>query len=61
MIRMLLEPEAEREFQEAQVWYEKRNVALATMFREAVRETLWAVVIAIIHGRRNPIRWQARR
>ena len=41
--RLLLEPEAETEFIEAQRWYAERNPAIADAFRAAVRRTLEAV------------------
>ena len=95
--RLLLEPEAEAEFLEAQRWYAERSPTIADAFRMAVARTLEAVesapqsfpfairdiqkalvrrfpyvvyyvrlpevttVIAIIHGRRDPGRWQKRR
>ena len=95
--RLLLEPEAEAEFLEAQEWYAARSPRIAEAFRAAVDRTLEAVedaphrfpiavrdiqkarvgrfpyvvyyvrlpqvitVIAIIHGRRDPRRWQERR
>jgi len=95
--RLLLEPEAETEFLEAQRWYAERGSGIAEAFRAAVARTLEAVesaphsfpiavrdiqkarvrrfpyvvyyvrlpevttVIAIIHGRRDPRRWQERR
>jgi len=97
MPRVLLEPEAEREFRAAAQWYGERTASLAEAFRDAVDTTLNSieqsparypialrdirkarvhrfpfvvyfvvlaravVVIAIMHGRRNPALWQTRR
>ena len=41
--RLLLEPEAEGEFLEAQRWYGERSPAIAEAFRMAVGRTLEAV------------------
>ena len=95
--RLLLEPEAEAAFLEAERWYAERGPGIAEAFRAEVARTLEAVeaapqsfpiavrdiqkarvrrfpytvyyvrlpevttVVAIIHGRRDPRRWQERR
>jgi plasmid stabilization system protein ParE len=95
--RVLLEPEAEAEYLEAQHWYASRSSRVAEAFQASVRTVLEAIessparfpialadirkakvphfpyvvyfvplsevttVIAIIHGRRDPRRWQERR
>ena len=95
--RVLLEPEAEAEYLEAQRWYASRSSQVAEAFQASVRTVLEAIessparfptaladirkakvphfpyvvyfvplpevtsVIAIIHGRRDPRRWQERR
>jgi plasmid stabilization system protein ParE len=41
--RLLLEPEAEEEFLEAQRWYAERSPVIADAFRSAVARTLEAV------------------
>ena len=94
---LLLEPEGEAAFLEAERWYAERSPGIAEAFRAEVARTLEAVeaapqsfpiavrdiqkarvrrfpytvyyvrlpevttVVAIIHGRRDPRRWQERR
>ena len=62
--RFLVEPEAEAELEEACAWYEGRVTGLGSEFIRAVRAVFAAIsrnVIAVVHTRRHPRRWQSRR
>ena len=67
--RFFVEPEAEAELSEAFQWYESRVAGLGGEFTRAVRALFVMIdrnpeqisVIACVHTRGHPRRWQSRR